>query len=118
MAPYVTFEDFARFAPPPRAGPAPTLAELRAARDRIVEIVERYRGRNVRVFGSVTRVDALPDSDVDFLVDLDPAATLLDLGGMDTELRELLGRPVDVVHFHDGSRPESRARVESEAVAL
>ena len=32
-----------------------------------------FRGaRNVRVFGSVVRGEAQPDSDIDFLVDLDP----------------------------------------------
>jgi hypothetical protein len=111
---FATFED----APPPRAGPAPTIEELRAVRGRILEIVARNRGRNVRIFGSVARGDAEPDSDVDFLVDLEEGASLLDLGGMDTELRELLGRDVDVVHFHRWTRPRFRARVERESVAL
>lgn len=118
MPGYTRFEDFARFASPARTGPPPTLAELRAVRARIIEIVERYRGSNVRVFGSVARGDAEPDSDVDLLVDLAPGASLLDLGGMDTELRDLLGRDVDVVHLHENSRPEFRANVEREAVAL
>lgn len=118
MADHATFEDFAGFARPRPSGPPPTLEELRALREQIVTIVERNRGRNVRVFGSVARGDAEPDSDVDFLVDLDEGASLLDLGGMDTELRALLGRDVDVVHFHHWTRPRFRARVEREAVSL
>ena len=34
---------------------------------------------------------------MDFLVDMDPGRTLLDIGGLVMELREILGREVDVV---------------------
>lgn len=118
MATYATFEDFARFAPPRRTGPPPTLAELRAVRDQIVAIVQRHHGRNVRVFGSVARGDAQPDSDVDLLVDVPDDVSLFDVGGMYYDLGELLGRDVDVVYFHAKTRPEFRANVEREAVAL
>jgi predicted nucleotidyltransferase len=113
------FEIFALPEPPTaRTGPAPTLAELRGHRAAIEAIVRRYRGSNVRVFGSVARGDARPDSDVDLLVDLAPEATLLDLGGMDTELRKLLDRDVDVVELHEDSSPRFRERVVREAVPL
>ena len=46
----------------------------------IREIAAKHGARNVRVFGSVARGDARPDSDVDFLVDMEPGRTLLDLG--------------------------------------
>ena len=36
-------------------------------------------------------------SDIDFLVDLDPGADLLDLAALDIELERLLGHPVDIV---------------------
>ena len=48
----------------------------------IREIAAKHGARNVRVFGSVARGDARPDSDVDFLVDMEPGRTLLDLGGL------------------------------------
>ena len=118
MSRNATFEDFARFAPARRAGPPPTLAELRSVRDRIVEIVGRYHGSNVRVFGSVARGDAQPDSDIDFLVDVPAGVSLFDLGGMHYDLGELLGLDVDVVYFHAETRPEFRSSVEREVVAL
>lgn len=48
-------------------------------------------------FGSVLRDDFRPDSDIDVLVEFDPDShvTLLDMGGMQMELSELLGRFVD-----------------------
>ena len=70
---------------------------LRAKRDDIVGLAGRYGARNVRVFGSVARGDAGPDSDVDFLVDMEPSRSLLDRVELVDGLRELLGREVDVV---------------------
>lgn len=68
--------------------------EKRAA---ILALARQYGARNVRVFGSVARQDARPDSDVDFLVDLDPGRNIFDLGGLLEDLRELLESPVDLV---------------------
>ena len=52
---------------------------------------------NVRVFGSVVRGEDNPQSDIDFLVDLEKGRSLLDLGGALIKLQELLGRKVDIV---------------------
>ena len=41
--------------------------------------------------------DADESSDIDFLVDMEPNRNLLDLGALLTDLRELMGRRVDVV---------------------
>ena len=46
-------------------------AVLKAHRDEILAIASRHGATNVRVFGSVVRREAGPDSDVDFLVDLE-----------------------------------------------
>ena len=58
-----------------------TFDELKSRRETIARIAERYGARNVRVFGSVVRGEADPASDVDFLVELEPGRSLLDLGG-------------------------------------
>jgi predicted nucleotidyltransferase len=62
-------------------------------------ILDRYAAANPRVFGSVARGDAGPDSDIDLLVDLLPGAgnELLRVSGIAEELSELLGMRVDVV---------------------
>jgi len=71
----------------------------------------------VRVFGSVARGDADEESDVDFLVTLEPGRSLLDLGGLLMELSELLGREVDVV-TEEGLRERIRDRILREAVPV
>jgi predicted nucleotidyltransferase len=90
---------------------------LKAKRDDILRIAERYGARNVRIFGSVARGEARPDSDVDVLVDLEPGRSLLDLGGLLMDLQDLLGCKVDVV-TERGLRSRIRDRVLREAVPL
>jgi hypothetical protein len=90
---------------------------LKAKREEILRIAARHGAVNIRVFGSVARGDARPDSDVDFLVDLEPGRSLLDLGGLLMDLQDLLGRNVDVV-TERGLRPRIRDRVLAEAVVL
>ena len=75
----------------------PVASLLQDKREAILSLAAQHGARNVRIFGSAARGDAGPDSDFDFLVDLEPRRSLLDLGGLLMDLRELLGRDVDVV---------------------
>lgn len=70
---------------------------LKQKRQDILAIACRYGAKKVRVFGSVVRGEDGPDSDVDFLVELERGRSLMDLGGLLMDLQELLGRKVDVV---------------------
>ncbi|HYF94107.1 MAG TPA: nucleotidyltransferase family protein [Symbiobacteriaceae bacterium] len=65
----------------------------------IAGLCVRYNIREVALFGSVTRDDFRPDSDVDVLVDFAPDAQigLFDLIGLKEELSTYLGREVDLV---------------------
>jgi predicted nucleotidyltransferase len=91
---------------------------LKSRRDEILAIAERHGASNVRVFGSVARGEASPDSDVDFLVDLEPGRTLLDHGQLQADLENLLGCHVDVITDRGLLRSHARARVLEEAVPL
>jgi hypothetical protein len=90
---------------------------LKDKRDGIFRLAAKRGAKNIRVFGSVARGDASPDSDIDFLVDLEPGRSLFDLGGLLMDLQDLLGRPVDVV-TENGLKDRIRDRVLSEAVPL
>ena len=70
---------------------------LRESREEILAIAAEHGASNVRVFGSVARGDAGPDSDVDILVDLEENRSILDLGGLLMDLQDLLGVNVDVI---------------------
>lgn len=70
---------------------------LRDNREEILRIASAHGARDVRVFGSFARGENDRDSDVDFLVEMEAGRSLLDLGGLQMELGELLGCKVDVV---------------------
>jgi predicted nucleotidyltransferase len=93
------------------------LEQLRARREQILATARRHGARTLRVFGSVARGDADVESDVDFLVELEPGRSLLDQGALLMELQEQLGCRVDVM-TEAGLRPSMRARVLQEAIAL
>ncbi len=90
---------------------------LKAKREEILRICAKYGARNVRVFGSAARGEADEESDIDFLVEMEAGRSLFDLGGLQYELEQLLGRPVDVVSDR-GIKPRIRDRVLKEAVPL
>jgi predicted nucleotidyltransferase len=94
-----------------------TLEELRTFRPGINAIARRRGIGSVRVFGSVARGDATPDSDVDFLVQVEPGQSILSVGGFLDEVSELIGKRVHVVTAKSFRGAESQ-RALREAVPL
>jgi len=90
---------------------------LKTKREDVLRVAARHGARNVRVFGSAAKGEAGPTSDVDFLVEMEPGRSLLDLVGLWQDLEELLGRKVDVVE-DEGLHWYIRDRVLKEAVSL
>ena len=69
-----------------------------------------YPVSKVGLFGSFAREDERPDSDIDILISLKIPIDLLTLAKMTRELKELLGRPVDIV-TEKSLLPKMRASV-------
>ena len=90
---------------------------LRSRRDHILDVAAQYGAHNVRVFGSVARGEAGPESDIDFLVEMERGRSLLDLIGLSQELEELLQRKVDIL-TDGGLSPYLAQRIHAEAVPL
>jgi predicted nucleotidyltransferase len=90
---------------------------LQSKRSQIIQIAARHGAQNVRVFGSVVRGDAGPDSDIDFLVDMEGGRSLLDLVQLSQDLEELLHRKVDVL-TDGGLSPHLEQHIHAEAVPL
>jgi len=91
---------------------AKTLIKVR--RKEILQIAAQNGAVDVRVFGSVARGDDTQGSDIDFLVNLEPGRSLLDLARLLRELNTLLERPVDVV-TEAGLRPRIKPQVLKDA---
>ena len=79
-----------------RHSPASHLALIHRLRGRLTAAAAHHGVRDLRVFGSVARGDETPQSDIDFLVELNPGRTLLDLIGFQQEAEDILGVGVDV----------------------
>ena len=93
------------------------LEDLQSQRGAILQLAAAHGAYNVRVFGSVARDEAESGSDVDLLVDLEPGRSLLDLGGLLSDLQTALGCEVDVA-THAMLKDRMRDQVLCEAVLL
>ena len=90
---------------------------LRQYRPEILDAAARHGVRNVRVFGSMARGDDDERSDIDFLVDVEPGRTLLNVIAFEQDVQQLLGRSVEVL-TDGGLSPYLQRRILAEAVSL
>jgi predicted nucleotidyltransferase len=90
---------------------------LEFKRAEIMRLARKHGATNVRVFGSVARGEARPDSDIDFLVDMEGGRSLLDLIEFGQDLEELLQRKVDIL-TDGGLSPYLKERIHAEAAPL
>jgi uncharacterized protein len=90
---------------------------LRLQRAEILRIAAAHGARKVRIFGSVARGEADEQSDIDFLVEMEPGRSLFDLGGLQFDLESALSRKVDIV-TERGLKARIRERVLREARPL
>jgi predicted nucleotidyltransferase len=90
---------------------------VKEKREEILQIAAKHGAYNVRLFGSVARGEAGPESDVDFLIEMEEGRSLFDLADLLADLQDLLNCKVDI------SEPEGlhwfiRDQILKEAVFL
>jgi uncharacterized protein len=90
---------------------------LHEKRDDIQRIAARHGAYNIRVFGSVARGEAGPESDIDILIDVGPTTSSWFPAGLILDLEDLLGRRVEVI-TEKALNPELRDHVLREAIPL
>jgi uncharacterized protein len=90
---------------------------LHEKRDEIKRIAARHGAYNIRVFGSVARGEAGPESDIDILIDVGPTTSSWFPAGLILDLEDLLGRRVEVI-TEKALNPELRDHVLREAIPL
>ncbi len=70
---------------------------VRLPEEEIAKLCQRHHIRRLALFGSILSDEFRPDSDIDVLVEFEPGKTPgLDFFGIEIELSDLLGRPVDL----------------------
>ena len=93
------------------------LDKVKAERDRILAVAARHGASDLRIFGSAAAGLDDSDSDIDFLVRMEPERDLFDLVALKRELDALLQRATDLVTDEELS-PYLRQRILDEAIAL
>ncbi len=91
--------------------------ELRAKREQILDIARHHGVGRIHLFGSTARGESAPESDVDFLIEVDGPTPPWFPGGLVVELENLLGCGVDVVE-PASIREGLRETILHEAIAL
>lgn len=93
-------------------------------RDQVLNILKQHQAVlksmgviSLALFGSVARDEARPDSDVDFLVELEPPITFDRYMDVKFFLEDHLGAKVDLI-TQDGLHPLVRKNVEQEKIPL
>lgn len=79
----------------------------------IARLCRRHGVRSLAFFGSVLRDDFRPDSDVDALVEFEAGArpSLFDIAELSADLRDVVGREVDIVEKAGLRNPFRRKRI-------
>ena len=91
--------------------------EVLAKADLIRTLARAHGASSVALFGSAARAEDRPDSDLDFLVELEPGRSLLDLIGLAQDLEAVFSRKVDI--GTPGSlKPAVRPSVERDAIRI
>jgi predicted nucleotidyltransferase len=93
------------------------LATLINKKEEILAIAQKYGASNIRIFGSCARGDINPESDIDFLMDIEKGHSLFHRIQLMQELEDLLGTKIDI------AKPENlhsriRDQVLEEAIPL
>jgi len=86
-------------------------------KEKIYSIARLHGARSIRFFGSFAKGLENIHSDIDFLVELEPERSLLDLISLKYEIEDLTGRKVDIV-TPAGISPYLSKQITKEAVPL
>ncbi|MBI2574776.1 nucleotidyltransferase family protein [Candidatus Woesearchaeota archaeon] len=91
--------------------------EITSLAKKIMPILKKHGVVKAGIFGSVARGEAKKRSDVDILIKFIGKKSLLDLVGVEIELKERLKRRVDVLTY-DSIHPLLKERILNEEVRI
>jgi hypothetical protein len=86
-------------------------------RERIIPVAQNYGVERIMLFGSYARGEATADSDIDLHVWCGDIRGLFRLSGFMLDLKDALGKEVDVV-THGGMRKRFYERVKGDEVQI
>jgi predicted nucleotidyltransferase len=97
--------------------PSHALDQILEKTDLIRTLARAHGATTIELFGSAARREDRPDSDLDFMVELEPGRSLLDLVGLKQDLEAALGRKVEAF-TKAGLKPRVLAQASKEAIRI
>jgi predicted nucleotidyltransferase len=91
--------------------------QIRAARERVLEILQQNGIKRAAFFGSIVRGEMTDESDIDILVEFEGRKSLLDLAGLKLDLEDALERRVDLLTYRS-LHPMLKDRILAEQVPI
>ncbi|MCE1255672.1 MAG: nucleotidyltransferase domain-containing protein [Anaerolineae bacterium] len=95
--------------------------QIRRFAPQLFIIAQKHGISKIYVFGSIARGSSTPQSDIDFLVEMQEGQSLFGVAGFGYEAEKLLGIPVDVVPVSSLSQVNDRefiGNIQREAIVL
>ena len=82
-------------------------------RERVTHVDQKYALKAVNVFASYARNEATAESDIDILVDRTGSTIkgMFDMGNLYNDLRESIGKEIDLVTTHTLDQHSTRHRI-------
>jgi predicted nucleotidyltransferase len=91
--------------------------EIENIRQIVLPILKLHGALKAGLFGSFARGEASAQSDVDILIEMDDAISLLEIAGLKVELEDALGKKVDLVEYNS-IKPLIREMVLQEQLSI
>lgn len=94
------------------------MKEIDKIKPKIVKILKKHKVSKAGIFGSYARGEQKKNSDVDILIEVNGRKfSLLDLVGLEMELKKSLGKKVDLLTYN-GISPYLKDRILNEEVRI
>lgn len=77
-----------------------TQAQIQDIKNKILPILKQAGVKKSSLFGSYVRGDQTKGSDIDILVEMPKGRSLLDLIGLEMELKKAVGKKVDLLTYN------------------
>lgn len=75
------------------------MSKIEEIKEKAVPILKAAGARKAALFGSYARGEETPESDIDIIVEMPSGTSLFDVGGLQYDLQEALGKKVDLSQY-------------------
>ena len=96
----------------------PSVLTIKQIKDRVLPVFKKHSINEVYLFGSYARGEANKDSDVDIYCESGDVKTFIDQGFLEDELRNALGKEIDLVFIGSTMDDYFREQLEGDKIRI